>query len=169
MRVRKEKVDEGFGLAFKPVDPDEGLVDVARLVPSVVVVLGKVGIVVGPRGGLGVLAEEAPQSVVHDLVVGLVPTCACPGGDLREDVVRQRRSESFLPTAIMQPSVPVGRSSLAWPYPMGVIGLGLGSRAPFPLPCGKISFATELTILGQSMSRNLATCSEPYVRSHGAC
>ena len=117
MRVRKEKVDEGFGLAFKPVDPDEGLVDVARLVPSVVVVLGKVGIVVGPRGGLGVLAEEAPQSVVHDLVVGLVPTCACPGGDLREDVVRQRRSESFLPTAIMQPSVPVGEEfpSLAVP------------------------------------------------------
>ena len=32
------------------------------------------------------MAQEVPQTIVDDLVVGIVPTSACPGGDLREDV-----------------------------------------------------------------------------------
>ena len=86
----KEEVDEGLGLTLEPVEPDEGLVDIARLVPSHRVVRGEVRVGVGSWGGLGMLAQEVPQTVVDDLVVGVVPTSACPGGDLREDVIRQR-------------------------------------------------------------------------------
>ena len=51
------------------------------------------------------MAEDVPQCVVHDLVVGSVPACACPSGDLREDVVRQRRTKGFLSAAFRQLSI----------------------------------------------------------------
>ena len=78
----EEEVDEGVGLTFEPIEPDGGLVDVARLVPSGCVVRGEVGVGVGSWGGLGVLAQEVPQIIVDDFIVGVVPTSACSGGEI---------------------------------------------------------------------------------------
>ena len=56
----KEEIDERMDFAFGPVQSDEGLIDVARLVPPLTGVRREARVGVGAWGGLSKLAQEVP-------------------------------------------------------------------------------------------------------------